>query len=240
MKPIFTILLFFLCYTSLFSQAPEEISYQAVIRNNDNTLASDTPVTLKIRIYQNSVSGEPTYEEDHSPRTNANGLVSIKIGDGVVVRGDFSAINWADGPYFVETLVDVNGGSSFNLVGSSELLSVPYALHAKTAERIVKPYRAQVIELGSSRAIIASDVNNTIACTSSATYTLSTNFADMEVGDTINLEAHNGAVLTVTASTGVTLNYNAGGSALFESEAGNVRFGLLRKSDDNAFIISGQ
>ena len=92
----------------------------------------------------------------------------------------------------------------------------------------------------SSRNIASTDINNVIECTTSATLTLTSAFGAMAIGDTINLEAHNGAVLTVQAGTGVTINYNASGKALFTSTAGSVRFGLLRKTGVNAYIISGQ
>ena len=122
---------------------------------------------------------------------------------------------------------------------------MPYALHAKTAERIVgtsgtNAYKAVIIPFTSSRSIADSDINNTIECTTSAVLLLTSGFGTMAVGDTINLEAHNGAVLTIEASTGVTINYNSNSSAQFTSIAGNVRFGLLRKSGLNAYIISGQ
>jgi hypothetical protein len=124
-------------------------------------------------------------------------------------------------------------------------LSVPYALHAKTAERIVGTNstdapKAAIIPFTVSRNIAGSDINNTIECTTSATLTLTSGFGTMAIGDTVNLEAHNGAVLTIQAATGVTINYTANGRALFTSTAGNVRFGLLRKSGLNAYIISGQ
>ena len=117
--------------------------------------------------------------------------------------------------------------------------------HVCFAERLVganggNPYKAVVVPFTTSRATASSDINNIIECTASATLTLSLGFGAMAIGDTINIEAHNGATLTIQAATGVTINYNAAGSANFASTTGNVRFGLLRKTGLNAYIISGQ
>ncbi|WP_052823493.1 hypothetical protein [Neotamlana sedimentorum] len=219
------------------------MSYQAILRASDNSLVADSNVSIKIIIHQNDPSGEIIFEENHAVSTNSNGLVSLEIGTGSSVLGSFNTIPWQQGSYFVETQADINGGTNYNVTGVSQLLSVPYALHAKTAESItgtITAVRANVIAFTDSRSIINSDINNTIACTRNATLTLSSNFSEMAIGDTINLEAHNGATLTVSAATGVSLNYTASGSAVFASEVGNVRFGLLRKSGENAYIISGQ
>lgn len=245
MKLSNTFLLFLILTLQVFAQSPEKMSYQAIIRAQDNSLVINSKITLKVTVHQGAATGASVYQETHSVNTNNNGLVSLEIGTGTVGVGSFSAIAWDRGPYFIETQVDVKGGTNYNIVGVTQLLSVPYALHAKTADRIVggnisMPTRSAIVSFISSRNIATGDINNTLECTSSATLTLTSAFGSMAVGDTINLEAHNGAVLTIQAASGVTINYTAGGSALFTSVAGNVRFGLLRKSGLNAYIISGQ
>lgn len=245
MKYIFILSLLLFSSVELLAQAPEKMSYQAVIRDNTNALVSNSNVNIKIIIHQGNPSGTNLYEENHFVSTNQNGLVSLEIGSGAAVFGDFSSILWYNSSYFLETQVDINGDSNFSLMGTTQLLSVPYALHAKTADTVInlpapEPHRAEVFNFNSNRNIISTDVNNTIACTTSATLTLSSNFSSMEIGDTINLEAHNGAILTVVASNNVQLNYINNGTAQFASNAGNVRFGLLRKTASNAYIISGQ
>jgi len=228
----------------VMSQTPERISYQASIRNADNTVVADTRIAVKLAILQNSFSGTSVYEELHSPITSSNGVVGLEIGGGTAVKGEFSEIDWSKGPYFVETSVDINGGTSYTLQGASQLVSVPYALHAKTAERIADDgnyvLKAKPISMSASRNVSAKDVGNIIECTTDATLTIIDNFADMQVGDVINVEVHNGAILRVETAGQVTLNYENDGNAVFESAAGNVRFGLLRKIDTNAYIISGQ
>lgn len=249
---IFVLLLLTVTF-GVFGQAPEKMSYQAIIRAQDNSLVSNSNIGLKVILRQGSVSGAIVYQETQTATTNSNGLVSLQIGTGTVATGSFSAIAWENGPYYIETQVDVTGKTNYNIIGVSQLLSVPYALHAKTADRLVgtsstattstgtvTAYKATIISFTSSRSIASTDVNNTIECTKSSTLTLTSGFNAMVVGDTLNLEAHNGAVLTVQAGSGVTLNYNSSGIANFTSTAGNVRFGMLRKIAVNAYIISGQ
>jgi len=245
MKLTFILVLFVTVTLNMFAQSPEKMSYQAIIRSKNNSLVTNSNISLKVIMHQGTATGAKIFEENHSAKTNNNGLVSLEIGTGAIVTGSFSTIAWEKGPYFVETQVDATGGSNYNIIGITQLLSVPYALHAKTAERIVgangaNPYKSLIIPFSSSRSITGSDVNNTIECTTSATLTLTSDFGAMVIGDIVNLEAHNGAVLTVQAVSGVTINYNTNGSALFESTTGKVSFGLLRKSGANAYIISGQ
>ncbi|MBN1416909.1 MAG: hypothetical protein JW973_17560 [Bacteroidales bacterium] len=118
------------------AQSPEKMSYQAVIRNNSDALVTNTQVGMQISILQGSASGSAVYVETQTPTTNANGLVSIEIGAGTVENSDFTTIDWANGLYFIKTETDPAGGASYTITGVSQLLSVPYALHAKTAETI--------------------------------------------------------------------------------------------------------
>lgn len=117
----------------LFAQAPEKMSYQAVIRDGAGDLVVSKTVGMKISILQGSVTGTVAYAETHTPATNANGLVSLSVGTGSVVTGVFASINWANGPYFIKTETDPSGATNYTISGTSELLSVPYALYAKTA-----------------------------------------------------------------------------------------------------------
>jgi hypothetical protein len=113
-----------------FAQAPQKMSYQAVIRNSSGALVASTSVGIRISILQNSSSGTSVYTETQTTSTNANGLVSLEIGTGTVVSGTFSAINWAVGTYFIKTETDPTGGSTYTIVGVNQLMSVPYALFA--------------------------------------------------------------------------------------------------------------
>lgn len=136
MRKLYTICAALLMSASVFAQAPEKMSYQAVVRDGSNALVTSTAVGMQISILQGSASGTAVYVETQMPTTNANGLVSLEIGSGTVVSGDFTTIDWANGPYFIKTETDPTGGVSYTITGTSQLLSVPYALHATTADSI--------------------------------------------------------------------------------------------------------
>ena len=136
MKKLITFCAAVLMTASVFAQTPQKMSYQAVIRNNSNALVSNQAVGMQISILQGSISGTAVYVETQTPTTNANGLVSVEIGAGTVVSGTFNTIDWANGPYFIKTETDPTGGTSYTITSTSQLLSVPYALHAKTAESV--------------------------------------------------------------------------------------------------------
>ncbi len=136
MKKIFTTLIIVLLTLGAFSQTPEKISYQSVIRSADNQLVTNQEIGIKISILQGSANGTAVYSETQSPTTNLNGLISIEIGSGTVVEGNFAEINWANNNYFIKTEIDPTGATNYTITGITPILSVPYALHSKTAETI--------------------------------------------------------------------------------------------------------
>lgn len=131
--------IFFLCSFFYFlntnAQAPDKMSYQAVVRNASNALVANQGVGMKISILQGTATGTEVYKElfNPNPITNANGLVSLVIGTGLPITGTFSGIDWSAGPYFIKTETDPTGGTSYNITATTQLMSVPYALYAKTA-----------------------------------------------------------------------------------------------------------
>jgi len=137
MRKLFTILVAVLLTATVWAQSPEKMSYQAVIRDASDNLITDTQIGMQISILQGSASGTAVYVETQVPTTNANGLVSLEIGAGTVESGDFATIDWANGPYFIKTETAVEAPlTTYTITGTSQLLSVPYALHAKTAESV--------------------------------------------------------------------------------------------------------
>lgn len=110
------------------NSVPQKMSYQAVIRNSSNALLTSTKVGMRISILKGSATGTVAYSETQTPSTNGNGLVSLEIGTGKSVTGTFAGINWAAGPYFIKTETDPTGGTAYTIVGTNELMSVPYAL----------------------------------------------------------------------------------------------------------------
>ena len=134
MKKITLVLLLLSSFTILFAQAPQKMSYQSVIRKTDGTLVASTLVNIKISILSGSASGTASYVETQTATTNNNGLATIEIGGGTPVTGTFSSINWGSGSHFIKTEIDPTGGSNYTISGTSQLLSVPYALYAGNSQ----------------------------------------------------------------------------------------------------------
>jgi uncharacterized protein (TIGR02145 family) len=132
LKSLLVLLTCTLYLVPAFGQTPNSMSYQAVIRNSSDALITNTQVGMQISILQGAEDGTVVYTETQTPTTNANGLVSIEIGGGV----GFDAIDWANDIYFIKTETDPTGGTDYTITGTSQLLSIPYALHAKTAESV--------------------------------------------------------------------------------------------------------
>jgi hypothetical protein len=132
-KKLYTLLVAILITASTFAQAPEKMSYQAVVRNSSDALVTNQVVGMQISVLQGSTTGTTVYVETKTPTTNANGLATLEIGSGTVVSGDFTTIDWAIDTYFIKTEIDPAGGSSYTITGISQLLVVPYALRVKTA-----------------------------------------------------------------------------------------------------------
>ncbi len=116
---------FLLSFIPAFSQAPEGFNYQAVLRDASGTVKTDAAVSLTISILQSSATGSPVFSETHNTTTNSQGLINLEVGS--VNPADFEDIDWADGPYFIK--IEVDGIE----MGTSQLLSVPYALYAKSS-----------------------------------------------------------------------------------------------------------
>lgn len=116
-----------------FAQTPQSFKYQAVARDAGGEFLTMQNVSLQISILQTEVGGTAVYVETHSIQTNEFGLINLEIGNGELVSGDISTIDWSADSYFVKIEMDAAGGSNYEEMGTSQLLSVPYALHAKTA-----------------------------------------------------------------------------------------------------------
>lgn len=118
------------------AQVPEKVSYQMLIRDSGNEIVSGQAIGVKVCLLQGSSSGTAVYEETHVQTTNASGLLSLEIGTGTSSGSSFSSIDWSSGTYYIETQVDLSGGTTYSISATSQLLSVPYALHAKTVENL--------------------------------------------------------------------------------------------------------
>ncbi|MCB0738274.1 MAG: hypothetical protein KDC92_12225, partial [Bacteroidetes bacterium] len=135
MKKIFTLILALCLFIPAMAQSPNGFSYQAMARDNTGKELKNTKVSLRISLIQSSPTGTILYQETHSVTSNEFGLLNLTIGAGSVVTGQFSAIDWSDGTKYVKVELDASGGTSYQLMGTTQLLSVPFALHANSTDQ---------------------------------------------------------------------------------------------------------
>jgi hypothetical protein len=117
----------------VFAQAPQSFRYQTVVRNNSGELLADKSVGMKISILKDSPTGMVVYSETYNLITNSLGMINLSVGTGLPLSGSFGNIDWGNGEYFLRIDVDKDGGINYEFLGTSQLLSVPYALYAEKA-----------------------------------------------------------------------------------------------------------
>ena len=168
MKKFSPLVMFLICSYVAFAQTPEKMSYQAIVRDANNTLLVDKLVGIQVSILQNSETGLEVYIETHSVVTNMNGLVALEIGTGVTSY-DFSSIDWTNGPYFVKVETDPNGADNYSISGVSQLMSVPFALYAKASGNGITSDQADAIVANTAKTGITSDQSDAIVANTAKT-----------------------------------------------------------------------
>ena len=128
MKKLLCILLFAFAFSFAFAQTPQSFKYQAVARDASGNELATANLNVRATIHDSTITGNTLYQETFTVITNQFGLFSINIGEGVVITGTFSTINWGKNDKFIQ--IEVNFGSGYQNMGTSQLLSVPYALYS--------------------------------------------------------------------------------------------------------------
>ncbi len=123
----------FLIRYSAWSQAPQSFKYQAVVRDKSGQVLTNQNITLRISVLQSTMDGPEVYQEVHSVITSELGLVNIEVGHGKALTGSMPSIDWGSGSHFLRVEMDPAEGTDFEMMGVSQLLSVPYALYAEKA-----------------------------------------------------------------------------------------------------------
>jgi len=118
-------------FMQAYAQAPKGINYQGVARDNEGKPIVSKNISVRISILKNATQGEVEYSETHKPQTNQFGLFSLIIGQGTAGTGSFAFVSWAVGNKWLQIEIDPDGGSSFQLAGSQQLMSVPYAFYSE-------------------------------------------------------------------------------------------------------------
>ncbi|MDQ3018063.1 MAG: hypothetical protein M3R25_15230, partial [Bacteroidota bacterium] len=157
------LVIIFFCISAIniaFGQAPQKLSYQAVIRDATDRLIKSSPIGIRTSIIQGSENGSVVYQEIYNPNpvSNQNGLLSLKIGSGIPTSGGyiFEDINWEAGPFYIRTETDLSGGTSYSIISTSELLSVPYALFAGSGVKGDKGDKGEKGDAGTGVKIVGS------------------------------------------------------------------------------------
>ena len=176
MKTLLLTLFFLLATTALWAQAPQRISYQSIIRDANNVVVASSAVRVKISLLRGTSTGPAVYVETHPITTNANGLVSLNIGEGTAITGSFAGIDWSNGPYLIQTATDPTGGTDYSIIGTAPLNSVPYALNAANATKLQVPVTINGIAFDGSS-------NVTIPATGAVPYTGATQGLDLGAYD---------------------------------------------------------
>ena len=205
MKKFSPLVMFLICSYVAFAQTPEKMSYQAIVRDANNTLLVDKLVGIQVSILQNSETGSEVYIETHSVVTNMNGLVALEIGTGVTSY-DFSSIDWSNGPYFVKVETDPNGADNYSISGVSQLMSVPFALYAKASGNGITTSQADAIVANTAKTGITTSQANAIVGNTAKTG-ITSDQSDAIVANTTKTgitSDQSDAIVANTAKTGIT------------------------------------
>ena len=117
----------------VIAQIPQAFKYQAVARNISGNLIQNQVVAFRITLLQGGPSGTLVYQERHTTNTNNYGLANLDIGNGTVLAGTFGLIDWSAGSMFIKVEFDPLGGTTYQDMGTTQLLSVPYSLYSGTS-----------------------------------------------------------------------------------------------------------
>ena len=208
-----------------FSQAPESVKYQAVVRDGSNLIVTNQSIGVQLRILEGSPSGTAVYTETFSVTTNQYGLINLEIGTGTTTD-DFSAIDWGNGTYFVENGIDVSGGTSYTVMGTSQLLSVPYALHAKQADNVVNDLVDDADADPTNEIQDLSLTGNTLSLSSDATTVDLSGYLDNTDAQSLALSGNS---LSISGGNSVTLPSSTG---LWTEVAANTHYSLTQMATD--------
>jgi len=147
-------ILFALLLVTLSSFAQQNINYKALIRDNSGNPILNQAITVEFDILANGNTS--VYKEQHSPTTDANGLIILNIGNGTLLSGDFNTIDWASTPHFLNTKIDT--GNGLTDMGTTEFMAVPYAKHATTATIALNAGATRINDLIDGKTTISSSL----------------------------------------------------------------------------------
>jgi len=227
----------FLTAGFLTAQSPNAINYQGVARDNTGNPLPNQNVGLQFSIREGATGGTLQYREQHTVTTNGFGLFSLKIGEGTTVSGAFANIDWGADDHFIEVEIDPAGGTSYTSLTNTQLVSVPYALHANTVEN------DEVDDADADPTNEIQDLNlagTNLSITSGSTIDLSiiqdgVNDADADStnelqtlalsNDTLSISGGNSIVLPSGGGGGADADWSIAGNNISNANTGSVSIG---------------
>jgi hypothetical protein len=136
MKNLALLFMALLLAVSIQAQSPQKFNYQGVARYNTGGVIPNQNISIQVSILDGSPNGSSQYTEHHSVTTSQLGLFTLSIGGGAVILGSFADITWNSGDKYLKVEMDPAGGNNYVLAGTTQLLSVPYALQSRNTSRI--------------------------------------------------------------------------------------------------------
>lgn len=205
---------------SSYAQAPQSFQYQAIARSSTGTPLINQNINIRISVISGSTTGSILYVETHTPTSNQFGLFTLQIGQGTIANGSFNAINWGSNPHFLKVEMDETGGNAFQDMGTTQLLSVPYALHAASADNVDDADADPSNEL-QSISIVGSDLT-------------------ISGGNTITLPTGGtGGGFQTLSKTGNTINLTGGGSVTLNDDDANNEIQSISKAGNTISLSNG-
>ena len=238
MKKIFSFVILNCFVIVAFAQAPQGFNYQAVARNSSGIALVSQPIGLQISLLQGTASGTIVYTETHAVTSNNLGLVNLVVGNGTVVTGTFTTINWAAGPYFIEVSMDITGGTTYLLMGTQQLMSVPYALYAENSGSGATGSTGSTGATGTAGAAGATGAAGTAGVTGATGPTGATGTAGVAGATGADGTAGTAGVTGATGPTGATGSVGATGATGLTGPTGTVArvFTILNSGASNYLI----
>ncbi|MFN5418623.1 MAG: hypothetical protein ACK5B9_16305, partial [Flavobacteriia bacterium] len=220
----------FVFFTFLaISQTPQSFKYQAVVRDGNGSLLFNQLVSIKSSIVSVSPNGTVVYSEKHNVSSNEYGVVAINIGEGTVIEGDFNLIDWSSTSFFLKTELDINGQENFLFMGTSQIMSVPFALYARRAKSSENDLDTSAVNELQSLNIVGNNLSisngNTVVLPPDADANPTNELQNLQlVGDSLKISNGNSI-------------YLAGSVDLDASPTNELQ--LLSKNGDTLFLSNG-
>jgi hypothetical protein len=216
---------------------PNAFNYSAVARNAAGQPIANTTIGIQTTIIQTSTTGTSQYSENHFVNTDAFGLFNLVIGAGAVQSGSMAVIDWSNDNYYLKIGMDATGGTNFLTMGTTQLLSVPYALHAATADSLIggvpvfsgdyndlidTPSLSAVAISGDYTDLINKPITiNSIAATGDTLY-LSNGQTFVASGNSSNNGGFVSPTITTNAVLGITSNSATFGGAISNANGNQI------------------